>query len=125
VNRRCFAYVLGGMILAVSLLIQRSMTTYYAYRCSELEQDKKILLKQTHALEIEVHKACRPEVLYAYWAEHRDQFEFDIPGYKPKLEVTNVAVHENVKPKAKTTVKKHTQAHPAKIVLASSRNKKL
>ena len=78
-NRRAFGLLLTIMILAVTLLIQRSLTTYYAYRCSELAQDKKLLLKQAHSLEVEVHRACRPEVLYSYWKEHKDRFDFNLP----------------------------------------------
>ena len=77
-NRRGFIFLLTMMCLAVALLIQRSLAIYYAYRTSELAQDKKVLAKQVHALEIEVHRASRPQLLYSYWQDHRNRFEFDI-----------------------------------------------
>lgn len=61
------------------LLTQRSLMTYYAYQSSELEQEKKKMLKQVKALEVELRRACRPEVLYNYWAQNREHFDFDLP----------------------------------------------
>jgi hypothetical protein len=71
-------FIFSVLLLGTVLLIQRSLTTYYAYQSSELEQEKKVMLKQVKALEVEMRRVCRPEVLYQYWAENRDKFDFDL-----------------------------------------------
>ena len=76
-------FLFTAMLLGTVLLIQRSLTTYYAYQRSELEQEKKVMLKQVKALEVEMRRVCRPQVLYQYWAENRDRFDFDL---QPLLE---------------------------------------
>jgi hypothetical protein len=78
-NRRLFAILFASLVLGVTLLIQRSMITYYAYRCSELDQQKEKLHKKLHSLEVEIRMACRNDTLYQYWAERRDEFVFQLP----------------------------------------------
>lgn len=76
-------FMFSAMLLGTVLLIQRSLSTYYAYQSSELEQEKKVMLKQVKALEVEMRRVCRPQVLYQYWAENRERFDFDL---EPLLE---------------------------------------
>ena len=143
-NRRAFIFLLTMMALAVALLIQRSLATYYAYRTSELAQDKKLLLKQVHALEIEVHRAARPQMLYSYWQDHRQRFEFDIaPQNLPKEQAapvlesqqelgvmasnttpkpSNVAVH-NAEKKPVATVVQNTTQKPVVAVVKNAAKK--
>lgn len=78
-SRRVTFFLIAGLLLGAILLIQRSMTTYYAYRCSELEQEKKVMLKQLSSLEVELRRLTRPQVLHDYWAKNREQFDFQMP----------------------------------------------
>ena len=131
-NRRAFLFLLTMMGLAVALLIQRSLATYYAYRTSELAQDKKLLLKQVHALEIEVHRAARPQVLYSYWQDHRQRFEFDrAPQNLPKEQVAPVlesqqelgVIANNTKPKPSNVAVHNAEKKPAETVVQNTAKK--
>ena len=66
------------MVLGSVLLWQRSAMVHVAYRQSGLAQEKKILLKEIHRLEVEVRKLKRPQILYQYWQKHQDAFDFKI-----------------------------------------------
>lgn len=75
------------LILGSTLLIQRSMVTYYTYRCSELEQHKKELSRQLDTLDVELRRSCSHEVLYRYWEERRGQFAFLNPKQTPAVKL--------------------------------------
>lgn len=104
-SRRLTFFLLAGLMLGTVLLIQRSLTTYYAYQSSELEQEKKVMVKQIKALEVELRRTCRPEVLYHYWAENREKFDFDLPNPNREsfpLASKKVKNEFSVTPKSKT-----------------------
>jgi hypothetical protein len=83
VSPRVTFFLFSVLLLGTVLLIQRSLTTYYAYQSSELAQEKKVMVKQMKALEVQMRRVCRPQVLYEYWAKNRDRFDFDL---EPLLE---------------------------------------
>lgn len=86
------------MMLGSILLWQRSMMVHYAYRQSALGQEKKKLEKEIHRLEVDIRHHTRPQVLYDYWREHQEEFDFQIrsnnrrnsEGGKPLIHFTRL-----------------------------------
>lgn len=87
-NRRLFIALVGALILGSTLLIQRSMVTYYTYRCSELEQHKKQLSRRLDTLDVELRRRCSHEILYRYWEKRRGEFAFISPDPKQATELS-------------------------------------